>query len=425
MSVSAGDPGALDDQLTALITSDPRAVADPFPLYHRLLDESPIHRWGPTTVVSRYADVRAIAGDAVGFSNRAYSVGSRAAAIRAALSDDEARAFDEVSAFEAMYISRADGDQHDRLRAIAHRAFTPRRMAELEAITQRFTDELLAGMQERGETDFVAAVSSRLPVMMINSLLNVPLEDVELIKGWSARIGKNRGGAVTADLLDAHTALNEFRAYVTDIVEHHRRHPDTTDLVSALMGAADDERLTEDELLATMVVLLFGGSDTTTALLGNGLHALLSNPDQWRLLCADPAGRVPAVVEELARYVSPVQTTWRVTTRDVELGGTVIEEGQTVLVLIGAANRDPAQFDAPDRLDVARTPNRHIGFFFGAHFCLGAALARLEGATVLGTLARRFPDVALTGAAGAYEWRGNIQFRTIAALPVALGAAAV
>jgi cytochrome P450 len=406
--------GVLDEQLTALITSDPEAVADPFPLYHRLLDESPVHRWGPTTVVSRYADVRVIAGDAVAFSNRAYSVGSRAASIRAALSDDDARAFDEVSAFEAMYISRADGDQHARLRAIAHRAFTPRRMAELEATTQRFTDELLASMQERGEADFVAAVSSRLPVMMINSLLNVPLEDVGLIKGWSARIGKNRGGAVTADLLDAHAALGEFRAYVADIVDHHRRHPDSTDLVSALMGAADEERLTEDELLATMVVLL----------LGNGLHALLTHREQWEALCSDPDGRIAGVVEELARYVSPVQTTWRVTTRDVELGGTTIDEGQTVLVLIGAANRDPAQFDDPDRLDVARTPNRHIGFFFGAHFCLGAALARLEGATVLGTLARRFPDLALTGPPGGYEWRGNIQFRTIAELPVALAGAA-
>jgi pimeloyl-[acyl-carrier protein] synthase len=409
-----------DAAITGLIESRPALVSDPFPIYRQLLGRPGVYLWGPTVVVTHYDEVKTIANDAVTFSNRGLMVGSRADAIRARLSGSERAAFDEVSAFESMYISRADGDLHARLRGIAHRAFTPRKMAELEGLLSQFTDWLLSQMLDEGQTDFVAGLSARLPVMAINSLLDVPLADVELIKGWTARIGKNRGGAVVADLLDAHAALNEFKDYVREIVDHHRRHPDSTDLVSALMGAAGDDLLTEDELLATMVVLLFGGSDTTTALLGNGLHALLTHDDQWRLLTENPQGRIGAAVEELVRYVSPVQTTWRVTTIPTTLGAQNIDEGTTVLVMIGAANRDPEKFSEPDMLVLDRAPNRHVGFFFGAHFCLGAALARLEARIVFQALAERYPHLRYLQDETIHRFQGNIQFRTIAELNVAL-----
>ena len=186
------------------------------------------------------------------------------------------------------------------------------------------------------------------------------------------------------------------------------------------MDASSDERLTEDELLATMVVLIFGGTDTTTALLGNGLHALLTSRDQWEQLCADPDSRLAPAMEELARFVTPVQTTWRVTTAPVRIGDEELELEQTVLVVIGAANRDPAMFDRPDELDITRAPNHHIAYWFGTHFCLGASLARLEARTVFETLARRFPDLRLAHD-GPLPWRGNIQFRTLAELPVEFG----
>jgi hypothetical protein len=257
--------------------------------------------------------------------------------------------------------------------------------------------------------------------MMINSLLNVPLDDVDLIKGWTARIGKNRGGAVVADLLDAHAALGEFREYVSEIVEHHRRDPAATNLVSALMGATGDARLSNDELLATMVVLLFAGTDTTTALLGNGLHALLIERVQWELLCADPSKHLSTAIEELLRYITPVQTTWRVTTRPVTIGDIDIDAETTVLLLLGAADRDPRMIADPDRLDITRASNQHVALGFGPHFCLGNSLARLETRTVLGALARRFPDMQLCDTASA-RFVGNIQFRTIAKLNVELGA---
>jgi cytochrome P450 len=418
MNTLAGDE--LDERITRLVESNPQDVANPYPLYHELLDRSPVHRWGTTVLVTRFADVQTISRDSVTFSNRAYSIGSRARSILERLSPDEQRVFHEVSEFEAMYISRADGEQHARLRGIAHRAFTPRKMAELDTLAQRYTDELLSDMLESGENDFVAGFSSRLPAMMICSLLEVPLADIGLIRGWTARLGKNRGGQVTADLLDAHAALSEFRDYVAELVAHHRHKPDSTDLVSALIGASANERLSDDELLATMVVLLFGGTDTTTALLGNGLHALLTQHEQWELLCRAPEQHMATALEEIARYVTPVQTTWRVTTAPVRIGKIELEQEQTILVVIGAANRDRAIFNDPDVLDITRDPNHHIAYWFGTHFCLGASLARLEARIVFQTLARRFPNLNLT-ATDTLPWRGNIQFRTLATLPVDLG----
>ena len=318
----------LDEKISRLIESEPASVTEPYPLYRTLLSDSPVYEWGPTVVVSDYDSVKATLRDSDGFSNAALASGSRAQSILDGLSADDATIFHEVSEFESMYISRSDGDQHERLRDIAHRAFTPRKMAELEEMSQQFTDLLLERALETGEEDLVVSIFSRLPAMMINSLLNVPLEDIDLIKGWTARIGKNRGGAVLADLRDAHAALEEFRGYVAEIADHHRRNPEATNLVSALMGASHEDRLTGDELLATMVVLLFAGTDTTTALLGNGLHAMLSERDQWDLLSAEPEERMAGAIEELLRFVRPIQTTWRVTKNGISpvmIAGNVVD----------------------------------------------------------------------------------------------------
>jgi cytochrome P450 len=409
----------LDHELQALIESRPEAIVNPWPLYRRLLEEAPVYEFGPSTILSRHADVRAASRDAVGFSNKAYSVGSRAQAVRSRLSESEATVFDEVAEFEAMYISRSDGDQHERLRDIAHRAFAPRRIAELSSNIQGYTDDLLDEMIREGNDDLVTALSVRLPVMVICSLLDVPQSDVPFIKALSGRIGKNRGGTVTADLIDAHAALAEFRDYVSEIVEHHQRGSVHTELVEALMGAEHGDRLTKEELLAMIVVLLFAGSDTTSALIANGMYDLLVREPQWKLLCSDQA-RVPSAVEELMRYTSPVQFTWRVTTGDIKVNDVEIDAGRTVILLIAAANRDGDLFDRPDELDITREPNHHIGFLFGPHFCLGASLARLEAQTVFGTLSRRFPDMQLKEF-GDLPWRGNAMFRNLARLPVELG----
>src|SRR5690606_12525152 len=178
----------------------------------------------------------------------------------------------------------------------------------------------LDGMRASGQDDIVAGFTSQLPTIMICSLLDIPIEDVPKIRGWATRIGKNRGGAVTEDLMSAHAAILEFRAYVKEIVDtHYSAEESSSELVGALQEAHRDARIEDEELLATIVVLLFGGSDTTTALLGNGVHALLTHRDQWDLLVSDPEKHTFGAVEELIRYLAPVQTTWRVTTAPTSL----------------------------------------------------------------------------------------------------------
>lgn len=413
---------AFDRRLSNLIESRPEDIARPFALYQDMLALEQPYRWGPTVVVSRMDDVRMILKDHRRFSNRAHAVGSRPEARRAAMQPHEQRAFDEVTAFEELIISRTDGAQHARLRSIVQRAFTPRKVATLEDETNAFTTSLFDRMVECGETNIARAVTQELPVMMICSLLNVPQEEAPLIQGWSAKIGKNRGAAVIADLMTAHAALAEFRAYVVEKIEHHRRFPDSTNLVSTLMGASDEERLSEDELVAMVLILLFAGADTTKALLGNGSLALLSDREQWERFRSDPAGMIAGATEEMIRFVSPVQTLWRVTTEPVTLHGVEIDQGTTLLLLMGAASRDPSLFDDPDRFDITRTDSReHISFGHGTHFCLGTSLARMECGAFFTQLATRFPDVRLAQDPDTVEWGGNIQFRCITGLEVDLG----
>jgi cytochrome P450 len=256
--------------------------------------------------------------------------------------------------------------------------------------------------------------------MVICTLLNVPLSDAPTIKAWSGRIGKNRGGVVVADLLDAHAAMSDFRAYVQETLDNNRRHPDSTDLVAAFMGAEGEARLSAEQLAAQFVVLLFAGSDTTNALLANGLLALAERPDAWRALCADP-GLVKPAVDELLRWVSPVQFLWRVTTAPMVFGGVEIPADTTVMPVIAAANRDPRAFADPEAVDLGRDAGAHITFGYGPHFCLGNALARMEAEIFFSTVARRFPKLELAADPSELEWHGNAMFRTVKRLPVALG----
>ena len=415
---------SLDDRLSALIASRPEAIADPYPLFAELIEQSPVHQLGPTVVLTRYDDVKLAVREFERMSSQAYRVGSRAEQILAGLSPDQAEAFHGVSDFEMMYISRSDGSMHGRLRDIAMRPFGVRRVDKMRATIDRYLDglieEALAESQD-GVVDVVHAITQRLPVMVICTLLNVPLDDAPIIKSWSGRIGKNRGGVVVEDLLDAHAALTEFREYVQGIIDHNRRNPDATDLVTAFMGAAGEDRLSADELMAQFVVLLFAGSDTTNALMANGLLALLERPEQWSQLIAAP-DLARGAVEELMRWVSPVQFLWRVTVDTMTFGDTEIPPGMTVMPVLAAANRDPTVFTAPDDVDIRRRPKDHIAFGYGPHFCLGNVLARMEAEAFFSTLARRFPTLALATDPSDLEWVGNAMFRTVRTLPVVLGA---
>src|SRR4051794_36285171 len=317
----------LDAAVADILASRPDAMRDPYPVWRRLRDEAPVHVRPEIVLVSRHADVKALIRDGRRFSSNAFQVGSRAESVRRGLSGEQLEAFEDVAAFEALYLSRSDGDAHERLRRIAHRAFTPRRIAQLGQAVQHYTDELLPG--DRAEGTDVARFAYRLPMMVIADLLGVPQEDREKIHDWSGKLGRNRGGTDVPALMIAHGALTEFREFVRGLVAEHAANPGRTDLVEALVGAEQEENLTTEELTATFVVLLFAGHETTTNLIAIGLQQLMRHRDQWERLTADPT-LVPGAVEELLRWVTPVQWLNRVALEDVEFQGVPIAAGTSV-----------------------------------------------------------------------------------------------
>jgi cytochrome P450 len=408
----------LEQRWRQLIGSDPEAMADSFSLFEDLRETAPVHDFGSMALVTRHADVKPLIRDGVRFSNASRRLGSWAEENRARLPEPAHGAFDAVTAFEAMYVSRTDGDVHTRLRRIAHRAFTPRRIAELEQRTREYVDAMLTAMADDDEADLML-LAYRLPLMLIADLLGVPQEDRELIHEWSSKIGRNRGGVEEGPLLDAHDAMQEFRSYVDEMLVAHRREPDPGDLVSALVGAEQEERLSSAELAAMFVVLLFAGHETTTNLIGIGMRGLLEQRGQWEALCADPS-RAAAATEELLRWVTPVQFGNRLPLVDVEIAGETIPAGKTVITLHGAANRDPRVFEDPDTIDIGRAnAGQHVALGFGPHFCLGASLARLEGRIAFEQLATRYPRMELADEEA--HWIGNASLRRLRELLVRLG----
>jgi cytochrome P450 len=410
----------LDDALDKLLRSDPEALADPFAVWDRLREERPVHRHGGVLLLSRYEDVRAIIRDERGLSNGTAISGTRMAEMTARLDADQLAAYREVSGFESRYVSRSDGDQHDRLRGVAHRVFTPRRIADMQSSIQRYADEMLDGVPAEEATDVVAQLAYRLPLMVIADMLGVPDSERDRIHTWSNQLGRNRNGDNPEALMVAAQAMREFRHYVEEILVPLRRAGTGTDLVTALLQAEEGEQLDPEELTAMFVILLFAGHETTTNLIGIGLLELLRHRDQWERLVADPS-LAPQATEELLRWVSPVQWLGRVALEDFEVAGEQVSKGQTVFPLLAAANRDPRAFADPERLDITRPDARnHLALGFGPHFCLGNALARMEGAVVFRTLAERYPDLELLDPDP--RWRGHAMLRGLVELPVRFGA---
>jgi cytochrome P450 len=410
---------SLDDELADIIQSRQAGLADPFPVWQRLLAEDPVHQHGPLVLVASHRHVKQLIRDSSRLSNATMTAGTRAQAIMRSLTDEQREAHLEVSAFESLYLSRSDGDQHRRLRDVAHQAFTPRRIIAMEASVRRYTEQMIAESMGGDVVDLMPRLAYLLPLMVIMDMLGVPEDRRDTIHDWSNRLGRNRGGDDPVALMDAHAAMAEFRHYVEGVVLPERRRHPGTDLVSALMQAHEGERLADQELTAMFVILLFAGHETTTNLIGNGLVELMRHRDQWERLCADPS-LIPYAVEELLRWVTPVQWLGRVATESFELDGVRIEAGQTVFPVLAAANRDPEVFADPDRLDVTRgDAKEHLALGFGPHFCIGNALARLEGTVAFTTLATSFPGIEL--AADDLVWKGNAMLRGLTALPVRLG----
>jgi cytochrome P450 len=312
-----------------------------------------------------------------------------------------------------------DPPDHTRLRALVSKAFTPRVIDQMREHIQEIVDRLLDRVQASGEMDVIGDLAYPLPVTVICEMLGVPLGDHESIRGWSADIARSLdaiGLPSDVEIVDrGRVARRAIGDYFRALVPRRRGNPQN-DLLTGLIAAEEQgDKLSEGEVIAMCVLLFIAGHETTVNLIGNGLFALLQHPDQLARLQHDPA-LVPGAVEELLRYDSPVQRTARMTTEEVEIGGRQIAKGAMVVTAIGAANRDPAQFADPDRLDVTRKDVRHVSFGYGIHFCLGAPLARVEGQIALGTLLRRAPRLAL--AETAPEWRESSVLRGLKRLRV-------
>ena len=292
----------------------------------------------------------------------------------------------------------SDPPRHNRLRGLVSQAFTPRMVELLEPRIRQVARELLDEVAAAGSVDIVDGLTAPLPVIMIAEILGIPSEDRDRFRVWSdaviATLGSGAAPTVEADA-SIPVRFEELRDYFTAIIERRRKDP-RSDLISALISAEEiGDRLSSVELMQMLILLLVAGNETTTNLISNAILEFIDHPAELARVRENPA-LLPSAIEEVMRFSSPVQATVRRATRDLEFAGKSIEQGQPMLVWIGSANRDADVFPDPDRFDVARTPNRHIGFGLGIHFCLGAPLARLEARIALETMLARFSSFERT-----------------------------
>lgn len=388
---------------------------DPYPGYARLRETTPVWEAAPGfLVLSRHADCARVLRDQRFGHLDADDAPRRRRPGGTALGDPDAYR-EPVRSFLAL-----NPPDHTRLRKLVSRSFTPSHVEALAPRIEAITADLLATVADRSSFDVVATLASPLPVAVITELFGVPEEDRPRLVSWGHALarGLDPPFLVSDEERRAQAAArDEFAAYMEAEIARRRRCP-SDDLVSDLVAAHDrGESLTEAEMVATCILLLVAGHETTTNLISNGLYALLCNPGQLRDAARDEQ-LVPAVVEELLRFDPPVQLTMRVAMEDADVGGVATPEGTFVLLLLGAANRDPLVYDDPDRLDVHRRPGPHLAFGQGIHFCLGAPLARLEAQIALRATLRTFPTMRL---ADEPTWKDTAVLRGLERLDVEVG----
>jgi cytochrome P450 len=388
----------------------PEVLADPYPFYARLRSRDPVHREGDGWVLTRHADVVAALHDPrLSAARMGWDISEAPDAEREALTP----LFRRLS----RWMGFLDPPDHTRLRGRVYRAFTPRVIEALRPNTQQIVDGVLNTALQAGGMDVIRDLAYPLPVIVIAEMLGLPTGDRERLKRWSDDLGRFVGqfDFPREQLPGLVRSLVELMGYLRGVMAERRRHPGN-DLISGLVAAGESgDLLDEDELLANGVLLLFAGHETTTDLIGNGMAALLRHPQQFEKLRADPL-LIGSAVEEFLRYDCPAQLTVRIAREDLEIGGQAIGAGQSLILMLGAANRDPALFPEPDRLEIARRENPHVAFGYGIHFCLGAALARMEGQIAIGSMLRRLPALRL--ATETLEWRPSQALRGLHSLPV-------
>jgi cytochrome P450 len=390
----------------------PRVRSNPWPIYHALREQDPVH-FSPfgTCLLTRYDDAVAVLRD------KRFSVEHRNFAEDRpvnVLGEGFGPAPNERDMSNVMLF--IDPPRHTRLRTLVNKAFTPRVVERLRERVHQIVDELLDAVSGNNKMDVISDFAYPLPVRVICEMLGVPDEDRDDIRVWSRKIAPILDPIVTAEAqAGIEEAADHIDVYWDNLIEDRRKDL-RDDLLSELIRAEDEgNRLDHLELRSTCNLILIAGHETTMNLIGNGLLALLRNPDQKSKLAAEP-GVARSAVEELLRFDSPVHLTARSATERVDVGGATLEKGQLAIIAIGGVNRDPKHFPDPDRLDIEREPNHHIAFSAGAHFCVGATLARLEAQIAFPKLLQRLPQIEL--AVEEPEYRATITLRGLQELPV-------
>ena len=388
--------------------------ADPYPNYRRVRETTPVY-WSELLggwVLTRHADVKAALVDP------RISAARTRDAQAAQLSEDLRRQLAPVDELLGRWVLFQDNPAHRRIRQALSGAFTPSLMAQLRQRVQVLADGLIDAARGRGEMDLVADFALRLPAMVIAELLGVSSSDSERFQRWVHTIALyfaigSLGNAETIAAL--RETVEQMAGYMRAIVDEHRRAP-RGDLIGNLIGPGlQDERLSEVEILSQCMLLLHGGYESTMNTISSGMLHILRDPEQRRL-CAEDPGMASAAVEEALRYEPAFQFVARVATADLDIGGQAIQANQQVVCVLGAANRDPAQFADPEQFDIRRHPNPHLSFGYGPHFCIGAALGRMEAQIAFSTLLRRLSDLRL--ASDTPRWRPAFGVRSLETLPV-------
>lgn len=404
-----GRASVSDSALSLYHLLDPEVLANPYPLFHRLRNQDPVH-WDPflhTWVVTRYADVLEVLHT---FSAERTHTPEKLSAMGLA----EMSPIAELMVRQMLFM---DPPQHTRLRKLASHAFTPHRVAALRSHIREIVTQLLDRVERERRMDVIRDLAEPLPAIVTAEMLGVPVEDRDQLKAWSADFAEMLGNFQhNPDRAPRMLrTVRDMTAYFKDAIRTQRERPREGLVHSLSTAEVDGDRLSEDEVVATAIVTMVGGQETTTNLIGNGVLTLLRNLDEMERLC-DDLSLIPSAVEEMLRYESPSQHTGRLAPADRELGGKVIRKRQAVMAVMAAANRDPERFPDPDRFDIRRQDNRHLAFGYAAHFCFGAALARIEGQEAFDALLRRMPDLRLEP--GKLIWRNNSGLRGVTALNV-------
>jgi pimeloyl-[acyl-carrier protein] synthase len=388
---------------------DPQVLANPYPLYHRLRTEDPVH-WDPylhAWVVTRYADVVRVLTE---FSAERTPTPERLAEMGLA----ELAPIAKVMVKQMLFL---DPPTHTRIRRLATFAFTPHRVEVLRNHIRDIVKTLLDAVLAKGTMDVIADLAEPLPYTVTAEMLGVPVEDAPQLKAWSQDFAEMLGNFQhnPEHAPRVRRSVDEMTKYFASAIQRIRMRPSEGLIHSFLTAEVDGDRFSEEEVIANTIVTMVGGQETTTNLIGNGVLTLLRNPEQFAKLKADHS-LIPSAVEEMLRYEPPSQQTARLAPLDLELGGKQIRKRQAAIAVMAAGNRDPDRFPDPDRFDITRADNRHLSFGWAAHFCFGAALARIEGQVAFEAMLRRVPNLQL--AQDPLNWRTNLGLRGLTALRV-------